>query len=96
MLFSKKSRLNNILKVGGTAGTMGLHLVSATFVGLLMGYYLDKWMLEYFDVETNPWLTMIFLIFGIVSGFRMVIQDVKRMQKDQENQKNAGSEHQDD
>lgn len=91
MVFYRKDRFKDIMQVAGDTGTLGLHMVSATFVGLAMGYFLDKWMLEYFDIHTKPWLTMIFLILGIVSGFRMVIQDVLRMQaREKQTQAEAG------
>lgn len=80
MLF-KKDSFKDLLQVGGAAGTMGLHLVSATVVGLVMGYYLDKWLLEYFQVHTKPWLTMIFTILGIVTGFKMVFEDARKLQQ---------------
>lgn len=41
-------------------------MVAATFIGLAMGYYLDKWL------GTDPWLTLVFLLLGIVSGFRNI------------------------
>jgi len=41
-------------------------MVAATFIGLAIGYYLDRWL------ETSPWLTIAFLILGIVSGFRNI------------------------
>lgn len=58
------------------ASLVGLHLVSGTFVGLLMGYFLDKWL------HTKPWLTMIFLFFGIAAGFRNMYQEIKKIQED--------------
>lgn len=59
--------LNNLLK----ASVVGLHLVTATFVGLAIGYYLDKWL------GTKPWLTMVFLLFGIAAGFMNMYREVK-------------------
>lgn len=41
-------------------------MVAATFIGLAMGYYLDIWF------GTTPWLTLVFLVLGIVSGFRNI------------------------
>ena len=58
-----------------TAGTVGLHLVTATFVGAAMGYFLDDWL------GTKPWLFLFMLVMGIIAGFRMVIQDVQRIQR---------------
>lgn len=46
--------------------SMGIAMVVSTFIGLVMGIYLDK----YFD--TKPWLTIIFLIFGIAAGFKNI------------------------
>ncbi|MGQ9570758.1 MAG: AtpZ/AtpI family protein [Thermodesulfovibrionales bacterium] len=53
------------------ASTAGLNLVISTFIGLAIGYALDKYVLEkWIGIKTFPWLTIIFLILGIVSGFR--------------------------
>jgi len=46
--------------------SMGIAMVVSTFIGLVMGIYLDK----YFG--TKPWLTIIFLIFGIAAGFKNI------------------------
>lgn len=73
MFFNKKKI--PYLDLMGDVGTIGLHLVGSTFIGLAMGHYLDKWL------DTGPWLTMIFLVLGIVSGFRHVFQEAKRMQE---------------
>ncbi len=58
------------------AWTVGLNLVFSTFIGLAMGYGLDK----LFKV-TFPWLTMLFLVLGIISGFR----DLVRLARKQDN-----------
>ena len=55
------------------AWSVGLNLVFATFIGLAIGYFLDK----LFKV-TYPWLTIIFLILGIVSGFRDLVRLARR------------------
>lgn len=54
---------------------MGLHLVSGVIVGLAIGYYLDK----YFG--TRPWLILLFLIFGIIAGYKNMFRELKLMQK---------------
>ena len=61
---------NNLLR----ASLVGIHLVTATFLGLAMGYFLDKWL------GTKPWLTMIFLLLGIAAGFNNMYQEVKSIQ----------------
>lgn len=56
-------------------------MVAATFIGLAMGYYLDRWL------ETEPWLTLVFLLLGIVSGFRNIFiltaRELRRQQKEE-------------
>ncbi len=57
-------------------------MVAATFIGLAMGYYLDLWL------ETTPWFTLIFLLLGIVSGFRNIFiltsRELRRQEADQD------------
>ena len=88
MLFSKDGRWVQITQLGGTAGTMGLHIVSATVVGLAIGYFLD----DFFG--TKPWLIMIFFLFGVVAGFKMVFEDFRRLQR-REEERQKGSLKQD-
>ncbi|RUM57521.1 MAG: hypothetical protein DSY59_02395 [Persephonella sp.] len=52
--------------------TIGLHLVSGIVVGVLIGYYLDKFF------NTSPLLTIIFFFFGIGAGFRNMYKDVQK------------------
>ena len=73
MLFNKKKNQN--IESLGSASVMGLHLVSGVVVGIAMGYYLDK----YFG--TKPWLTLIFLVFGIIAGYKNMFREMKRIQK---------------
>ncbi|PIV66799.1 MAG: hypothetical protein COS10_04340, partial [Nitrospirae bacterium CG01_land_8_20_14_3_00_44_22] len=54
------------------ASTIGLNLVLATFVGLAMGYGLDKLF------NTSPWFTIIFLMLGIIAGFLELIRMARK------------------
>ncbi len=64
------------------ASTMGLSMVLATVLGLVFGYYLDR------VFDTKPWLTMIFLILGIIAGFKNIFVIMKRVQRmSRENEK---------
>jgi ATP synthase protein I len=81
MLFSKDGRWVQITQLGGTAGTLGLHIVSAIIVGLVIGYFLD----DYFG--TKPWMIMIFFIVGVVAGFKMVFEDFRKLQRREEARK---------
>jgi ATP synthase protein I len=59
-----KEDTRKALKLVGLASTLGLTIVIATFIGLAVGLWLDK------VFNTSPWLTVIFLILGIIAGFR--------------------------
>lgn len=54
------------------ASTIGIHLVLTTFVGFAIGYFLDKLF------GTSPWLTVIFLIIGIIAGFRELLRIARK------------------
>ncbi|MFA7166864.1 MAG: AtpZ/AtpI family protein [Desulfoplanes sp.] len=57
---------------------VGIHLVTCTFVGFAMGYFLDKWL------GTKPWCLLAFLLFGIAAGFKNMYIEVKKLQEQDE------------
>jgi ATP synthase protein I len=52
--------------------TLGLTLVFSTFIGLAIGLGLDKLL------HTKPYLTIAFLVVGIVAGFVNIFRSVRR------------------
>lgn len=54
------------------ASSIGINLVLSTFVGFAIGYFLDKLF------GTSPWLTAIFLIIGIIAGFRELLRIARK------------------
>lgn len=52
--------------------TLGIFFVVATLIGLGIGLYLDGLF------NTSPWLTIIFLIFGIAAGFKNFFEVMKK------------------
>ncbi len=64
-----------LLRMVGVLSTVGLTLVFATVIGLYIGLKLDKWL------GTSPWFTAIFLLFGIIAGFRNLFIYARRSQK---------------
>jgi ATP synthase protein I len=75
MAFRKLIKDRALRESIASASVVGLNLVTATFVGLLIGYWLDRWL------GTSPWLLLVFLVLGIVAGFRNVLQEVKKIQQ---------------
>ncbi len=54
------------------ASSVGLILPSSIAVGLFFGYLLDKWL------HTAPWMLLIFLVLGIVSGLWSLYRAMKK------------------
>lgn len=51
---------------------LGLTLVFSTFIGLGVGLWLDR------ALHTRPYLTIVFLVLGIVAGFVNIFRSVSR------------------
>jgi ATP synthase protein I len=52
--------------------SMGIAMVLSTFLGLVIGLYLDR------VFGTEPWLMIVFLILGIAAGFWNIHVTIKR------------------
>ena len=55
--------------------SLGISVSLAIFIGLGVGVWLDR------KFDTSPWLTLIFLVFGIIAGFRNIALVIKRARK---------------
>jgi ATP synthase protein I len=75
----------------GFLSSLGICMVASSFIGLFIGYSLDKWL------GTSPWMTLIWLVIGIISGFRNIFILTRRAmrdleQKEEQDQKADGSD----
>ena len=64
----KGKRVFNALSASSVGLEMGLSVV----IGLGAGYYLDRWL------GTSPWMLLLWMVFGLVAGFRSVIRSIDR------------------
>jgi ATP synthase protein I len=55
--------------------SIGFAVALSIFIGLFVGVYLDR------RFETQPWLTLIFLVLGIAAGFRNIALAIKKSRK---------------
>jgi len=55
--------------------SLGISVALAIFIGLGVGVWLDR------KFDTSPWLTLIFLVLGIIAGFRNIALVIKRARK---------------
>jgi ATP synthase protein I len=54
------------------ASSVGLELGVSVGLGLLIGYFLDK------RLGTTPWMLLLWMVIGLVAGFRGVFRAVAR------------------
>lgn len=62
------------LREVGWASTLGFQVAFAPFIGLAIGYWLDN------HFGTIPWLTLLFLMFGVIAGFKNYYRFVRKQQ----------------
>ncbi|MDX2094165.1 MAG: AtpZ/AtpI family protein [Kofleriaceae bacterium] len=58
-----------------SASSVGLEMGLSVIIGLLIGYGLDR------ELGTTPWMMLLFLVFGLVAGFRGVLRAVGRAER---------------
>lgn len=58
-----------------SSASVGLELGLSVIIGLIAGYYLDQWL------GTSPWMMLLWLVFGLVAGFRGVFRAINRADK---------------
>jgi len=63
-------------KALGEVSSIGVTLVVTTVIGLVAGYYADRWL------DTKPWLLLLGLGFGIAAGFVNLFRSVKRAERE--------------
>ncbi len=57
--------------------TVGVEMGLSVAIGVAIGYYLDRYF------HSGPWLTLIFLMLGVVAGFRSLFSLMKDFDKDE-------------
>ena len=55
--------------------TAGMVIVFATVIGTYIGFKLDHWL------NTSPWFTVIFFLFGLIAGFKNLYTYSNRSQE---------------
>ncbi|MBA4391391.1 MAG: hypothetical protein C0399_10690 [Syntrophus sp. (in: bacteria)] len=70
----KKDNILPLLRYSSVGLEMGLCVV----IGITLGYFLDKYF------HTSPYLTIIFLFFGIAAAIKTIMRLIKQVAKDDE------------
>ena len=70
----KKETLREIRELA-YYGSIGLSVAFSIVIGLAIGVWLDG------KFNTNPWLTLIFIGFGIAAGYRNIGLAIKKSRR---------------
>lgn len=75
VLYFMKKETKRALRELAYYSSLGLSVSLAIFIGLAVGVYLDR------RFETTPWCTLIFLVLGIIGGFRNIAIVIRKTRK---------------
>ena len=75
MLNFMKKESRRALRELAYYSSLGLSVSLAIFIGLAVGVFLDR------RFETTPWFTLIFLVLGIIGGFRNIAIVIRKTRK---------------
>lgn len=76
-----QEKKNGILRDLAVYGQSGSTFAFCVVIGLGAGWYLDN---KVFTGRTEPWLTLIFLGFGIAAGFKQLWDLSRKIAEDDE------------
>lgn len=71
---SKKENFTSLIHYSSVGLEMGLCVV----IGITLGYFLDKYF------QTSPYLTLLFMLFGIAAAVKTILRLIKQVAKDDE------------
>jgi len=52
--------------------SLGITFAASIAIGSAIGIFLDRWL------QTSPWFTILFFLFGVAAGFATLLKDLKR------------------
>ena len=82
MVMSLSQDKREVVKSLLSYSSLGIEMGLCVAIGIGMGYYLDKYF------ETSPYLTIIFMIFGIIASMKIIYPLMKKLEKENERDKN--------
>jgi ATP synthase protein I len=82
MVMSLSEDKREIVKSLLSYSSLGLEMGLCVAIGIGIGYYLDKYF------TTSPYLTIIFMFFGIIAAMKAIYTLVKKLEKEDERNKN--------
>jgi ATP synthase protein I len=82
MVMSLSQDKREVVKSLLSYSSLGIEMGLCVAIGIGMGYYLDRYF------ETSPYLTIIFMIFGIIASMKVIYTLMKKLEKENERNQN--------
>jgi ATP synthase protein I len=82
MVMSISEDKREVIKSLISYSSLGLEMGLCVAIGIAIGYFLDRYFL------TSPYLTIIFMIFGVIAAMKTIYQLMKKLEKENERDKN--------
>jgi ATP synthase protein I len=82
MVMSLSEDKREVVKSLLSYSSLGIEMGLCVAIGIGIGYYLDKYF------KTSPYLTIIFMIFGIIASMKVIYTLMKKLEKENERNKN--------
>jgi ATP synthase protein I len=82
MVMSLSEDKREVVKSLLSYSSLGLEMGLCVAIGIGIGYFLDKYF------TTSPYLTIIFMFFGIIAAMKTIYQLMKKLEKENERNKN--------
>ena len=79
---SMSGNKNSIVRSLISYSSLGLEMGLSVAIGIGMGYFLDSYF------KTSPYLTILFMLFGIVAAFKTIYMLLKKVKKEDERDNN--------
>jgi ATP synthase protein I len=82
MVMSLSEDKREVVKSLLSYSSLGIEMGLCVAIGIGIGYYLDKYF------KTSPYLTIVFMIFGIIASMKVIYTLMKKLEKENERNKN--------
>ena len=82
MVMSLSQDKREVVKSLLSYSSLGIEMGLCVAIGIGMGYYLDRYF------KTSPYLTIIFMIFGIIASMKVIYTLMKKLEKENERNQN--------
>ncbi len=81
MVMSLSENKRDVVKSVLNYSSLGLEMGLCVAIGIAFGYFLDKYF------QTYPYLTIIFMLFGIVAAMKTIFVLLKKIERENERDK---------